>query len=180
MSNVIVGDNLIAAITGGVLHTIPLARTVQGSDKLLTSPASILAAYIIDELEKMTDPSDKDNWPLYISSMPDGTNVKTNCGVIYDTTGTADGRLMIGLVPLHPGIQLRIRASSYEVGYAKIEDIASALDEVTNESITIAAGEYEIRNVSRTSPVASLGLEEGTKRRYLFTVNFLLTIKKLD
>ena len=174
------GDNLIAAITGGVFYTTPLARTMAGSDKLEVSPASVLVAYIIEELDKMTYPSEKSDWPLYTSHLPDGDNVETDCGVVYDTTGLMDGRLMTGLVPQHPGIQLRIRSRVYETGFNKIEDIAASLDEVSNSSFVIAAGEFEIQNASRTSPVIPLGLEVGsTKRRFLFTVNFILTVKKL-
>ena len=179
MSNVVIGDNLIAAITGGVFILTPLARTVSGTQKLQASPASIMAYYIIEELLKMTDPSDKDDWPLYISHLPDGSNVKTDAGAIYDTTGINDMRSMDGGVPQHPGIQIRIRSRSYETGYAKIEDIANALDEVVNASIEIGVLEYEIQNVSRTSPIVSLGVEPGTRRRFSFTINFLLTVREL-
>ena len=86
---------------------------------------------------------------------------------------------MIGLVPTHPGIQLRIRSNTGEIGYIKIEDIASALDKILNATVEMGGGkEYEIQNASRTSPIIPLGQEIGT-RRYLFTVNFLLTIKRL-
>lgn len=180
MSNVVVGDNLMAAITGGVFITTPLARTVAGSSLLETSPSSILAAYIVDTLDKMSWPEEKDNWPLFVSSMPDGDKVESNCGAIYDTAGVTDGRSMSGVIPQHPGIQLRIRSSVYETGYAKAEDIALELDEVANVSLVIDAGEYKIQNVSRTTPIIFLGPEPGTKRRFLFTVNFLLTVKKLD
>ena len=179
MSNVIVGGNVIANMTGGVFFTTPLARTVSGTQKLQASPASIIAYYIIEELSKMTDPSDKDDWPLYISHLPDGSNVKTDAGAIYDTTGINDMRSMDGGVPQHPGIQIRIRSRSYETGYAKIEDIANALDEVVNASIEIGVLEYEIQNVSRTSPIVSLGVEPGTRRRFSFTINFLLTVREL-
>ena len=180
MSNTIIGGNLIAAITGGVFILTPLARAVSGTLKLQASPASIMAAYIIEKLDvSMTDPSDKDSWPLYISHLPDGTNVKTDAGAIYDTTGVNDMRSMDGGVPQHPGIQIRIRSRSYETGYTKIEDIGSTLDEVVNASIEIGSLEYEIQNVSRTSPIVSLGVETGTRRRFSFTINFLLTIREL-
>lgn len=178
MSNVIVGDNLIAAITGGAFLTVPLARTVTGTQKLQLSPAVIMVAYVIERLAKMTDPSDRDDWPLYATRLPDGRNVKTNCGAIFDSSGVQDQRSMTGEWPEHPGIQLRIRAENNEIGYAKIENVASALDEVYNGSITIGALEFEIQNVSRTSPVVSLGIEPE-KRRVNFTVNFLLTIREL-
>jgi len=148
-----------------------------GTQKLQTSPASIIAYYIISEMEKMTDPSDKDDWPLYISHLPDGTAIKTDAGAIYDTTGIQDIRSMNGKVPEHPGIQIRIRSSNYETGYAKIEDIARDLDDVFNASIEIDSAEYEIQNISRTSPIVSMGVESGTKRRFHFSVNYILTLR---
>ena len=179
MSNVIIGGNIIAAMTGGVFHTKPLARTVSGTSKLQASPASILAYYIINTLEEMTDESDGEDWPLYKASLPDGSNVKTNAGAVFDTVGMNDQRSMDGGVPQHPGIQLKIRSRDYETGYAKIEDIAHALDEVANAEIEIDALEYELQNVSRTSPIVCLGNEYSTKRRFEFTINFLLTIREL-
>ncbi len=179
MSNTIVGGNVIAVMTGGALYLSPLARTVSGTQKLQASPASILAYYIINTLAKMTDPSDAANWPIYVSHLPDGSGIKTNAGAIYDTVGTRDLRSMNGGVSEHPGIQIRIRSDVYETGYVKIEDIANTLDEVVNASVEIGALEYEIQNVSRTSPIVSLGVEPGTKRRFHFTINFILTIREL-
>lgn len=153
-------------------------RTTVGTNKLQLSPAAIMTAYVIEELAKMTDPSDRDEWPLYATHLPDGKNVKTNCGVFRDTVGVSDQRSMTGEWPEHPGVQLRIRARDNATGYAKIEDVANALDEVAFGTITIGALQYRIQNVRRTSPVASLGVEPG-KRRVNFTVNFLLTIREL-
>jgi len=179
MSNVVSSGNWTAVMTRGIFFLTSLAKTVSGTRKLQASPASIMAAYIIEKLSKMTDPSDKDDWPLYISHLPDGSNVKTDAGAIYDTTGVNDMRSMDGGVPQHPGIQLRIRARNYETGYTKIEDIANALDEVASNTIEIGLLEYEIQNVSRTSPIVSLGIEPGTRRRFSFTMNFLLTMREL-
>ena len=180
MSNTIVGsNNFIAAMTGGVFSLEALARTVTGTNKLQSSPSSIMAYYIINELAKMTDPSDGDTWPLYDSFLPDGPQVETNCGAIYDTSGIMDGRYMSGPTIPHEGIQIRIRSSEKNTGYVKIEDIANALDEITLDSFEIGALEYELQNVSRATPIASLGVEPGTKRRYHYTVNYLLTIREL-
>lgn len=147
-------------------------------NKLLILPVSILASYIIEVLKKMTDPSNGIDWPLYQTSMPDGDEVKTNCGALYDTPGMNEPRLMMGLVVTHPGIQLRIRSSTSKIGWVKIEDIADALDEVKNVDIAVDGKTYRIQNASRTSPIVPLGLEVGT-RRYLFTVNYLLTVRKI-
>lgn len=156
-------------------------RGTVGTQKLQASPASIMRAYLIEnDIGDITDPSDKGDWPLYISHLPDSRSVKTNAGAIYDTTGTSDLRSMTGQGYMHPGIQIRIRSRDYETGYTKIEDIANALDKVSFSTITIGSLEYRIQNVSRSSPIVSLGVESGTTRRFHFTVNFLLTIREIS
>ena len=179
MSNTIIGGNLTAAITGGVYYLTALARTTEGSEQLLTSPATILRAYIVNILATMNLPSTKRVWPLYVSHLPDGNNVRTDAGVVYDTSGLNDPRQMNGFVPQHFGVQFRIRAKDYDAGWTKIEDIATDLDAVNNVSIIVDSVEYELHNISRTSPILALGIEPGTKRRYGFTVNFIMTISNL-
>ena len=136
-----------------------------------------MAYYIINELSEMTDPSDGDAWPLYDSGMPDGPQVETNCGAIYDLSGALDGRCMNGTVVSHPGVQIHIRSRDKNTGYAKIESIALALDGITSDTFSIGALDYELQNASRSSPIESLGIEPGTKRRFNFFVNYQLTIK---
>ena len=177
MTTTIIGSkDFVAVATGGVLRT---RYSGTGSNQLLISPSSILAEYIIETLATMTLPTDGDDWPLYVNHLPDGRGVKDNCGAIFDTTGLKDGRLMEGGVPMHFGISLQIRALTDQVGFAKIEDIAADMDMVISEEITIDGNDYLLQNISRTSPVIPLGLEEGTRRRFLHTINFLATIKKV-
>ena len=171
-------SDIIAVASEGVFeYEVDLAVLL---DTLLTTPATVIAAYIINELAIMSRPVDGDDWPLYISHMPDGVNVKTNCGCIYDTTGIKDGRLMVGDVIPHHGIQIRIRSNNHETGWDKIEEIVSYLDAVTNVLVTVDDEQYLLNNVSRASPIASLGQEAGSaKRRFLFTVNYLVTMKRI-
>jgi hypothetical protein len=153
-----------------------------GSEKLYASPASIVQDYVVNTLSKMTDPEDGAAWPLFVNAMPDDDidNVATQCGAVYDTTGTQDLRSSDGSWPEHPGIQLAIRARDYETGYSKIEDIANALDAVSNDTIVIGAYQYKIFNISRTSSIINLGMDnKSTSRRFTFTVNFLLTIREM-
>jgi len=177
MSYDLISGNIVAAITGGVFSFV---RVLSVSASLLTSPAYILASYIIaEDIGAMTDPADDDDWPLYVSSMPDSRDIKTNCGAIYDSPGLKNGRLMEGPVIEHYGIQLKIRSDNHDDGWAKAEAIAVALDGIANDTITIGIVEYQIHNVKRMSPVISLGIEKGTKDRRLFTVNFLVTMKRI-
>ena len=142
------------------------------------SPASIIVYYIVNELSKMTYPSDGDTWPLYDSFMPDGPQAETDCGAVYDMSGVMDERYMSGEVVAHQGVRLSIRSSDKNIGYAKIEDIALALDAVKLETFSVGSSSYSIQNISRASVVESLGVEPGTKRRYHFAVDYLLTIKE--
>ncbi len=173
----LISGNIISAITGGVFSFV---RSFTVSDSIQTSPAYVLASYIIDQaIGVMTDPDDGLDWPLYVSYSPDHQEAKTDIGTVYDTTGLKDGRFMEGPVVQHYGVQLRIRSDLHTIGWAKAEAIAVALDAVHNQNITINAVEYQIQNVSRTSPVISLGIEKGTKNRRLFTVNFMVTLKRI-
>ena len=174
--SIIGSANIIAIATGGVL----LSKHVGvGSSVLEASPAYILSQYLIEEAAIMTIPSDDGSWPLYVNHMPDGREVADDCGVLYDTAGAKDGRLMTGVVIEHLGIQLRLRSLENQAGYAKAETIVSDLDAILNTELTIGSDDYIIHNVSRTSPIIPLGIEGGTKRRFLFTVNFLVTMKKV-
>ena len=178
MNYEIIGNiDVIPAITGGVFS---FARVLTVSDALSSSPANILASYIIDEaIGDLTNPTAGNEWPLYTSYLPDGTSIKTNAGCLYDTTGIKDGRLMVGEVIQHYGIQLRIRSDRQQTGWVKLEEVMLALDVVFNVIITVNSKDYQIQNISRTSPPISLGTEKGTKGRQLFTLNFIATIKRI-
>jgi len=159
---------IITAGAGSALKFIPSA-----------SPTGFNSVIEIDNVSVCRIIETGKNWPLYVSSMPDGDGVKTNCGAVYDTAGILDGKLSSGEVVQHPGIQLRIRSSDYEVGYAKIEELALALDNVNQDTIVVKGNTYLLQNISRTTSVVPLGSERGYKRRFVFTVNFLITIRKI-
>lgn len=144
----------------------------------MISPAQILASFLIDAV-LFTTPSAGSTWPLFVSSMPDGEMIEQDCAAIYDTAGLKDGRLMSGTNILHYGLQIRIRAASYNDGWAKAESVLSAMEAIANEEITIDAVDYVINNVTQTSTITALGAEPGTKRRELLTVNFLATLKEV-
>ena len=151
-----------------------------GSDTeiLAASPAYILASYIIDTLRYMTDYNDGSAWPLYISSLPDGDDIQNNAGGIYDTTGLLDGKDMRDSVVVeHHGIQIKIRSIDQQTGWTKMRQIVGDLDQVQMQEITANDITYEMASISRTSPIACIGTDE--KRRFLFTVNFLATIREL-
>lgn len=177
MSYDLISGQVIPAVTGGVFSFVRIFLT---SATILTSPAYVLASYIIENvIGSMTNPADEDDWPLYVSFMPDNPDIETNLGVLYDGPGMLDGRLMDGPVIQHHGLQLRIRSESYTIGWAKMEEIVSALDTVIRETITVGGEEYLILNVKRGGLITSLGVEGGTRNRRIFTTDFVITLRRV-
>lgn len=165
--------DIFSSVTGGLFRFVRDALT--SDDPLLISPATVLANYLRGT-SLTTHPDSEEAWPLYISYEPDSP---TNVASVYDSTGVKQGRLMIGTVIQNYGIQVRIRNSKYNLGWAKAEAIALDLDTIHNEIITIDSEDYIIKNIERQGPVVSLGKEKGTKKRNLFTINLLVTLKKV-
>ena len=117
-------------------------------------------------------------WPVLVSFLP---NTPENAICVYDTAGTMNGRLMVsGLKIEHPGIQIRVRGSSYLLARAKAYAIAEMLDEQRRVSIALDSEDsYTIHNVSRSGTVVPIGIEEeGDRRRHHFTINAVTTITK--
>jgi hypothetical protein len=146
--------------------------------RLNASPATILREYITF-ITLLQTPSGSSVWPCYIGSMPDGDFIEDDCACAYDTSGWLDGRIMDGPSIEHFGVQLMIRSREYQDGWDKADSICSALSAVLNYPIDYGDDSFVIYNVSRTTPIVSLGNERETKRRFLFTINFLTTIRQV-
>jgi len=142
------------------------------------SPAYILAWYLIFDLASMTLPSASSDWPLFVNSLPDKKTIGDDAGAIYDTAGTLDGRVInTGEVIEHYGIQVKIRARDYQTGWQKIRNIAASFSTVQNMVVNIGDDDYRVWNISRTSPIVNLGVDE--RKRFQFTVNFLTTMNEV-
>jgi len=147
-------------------------------DELSCSPCCMVGGYLIAELI-VSLPSLESDWPIYKASLPD---VIDNACAIYDTTPRIETRLRVSYPTTHYGLQIKIRATNYETGKAKIKAILALLETTQNEVITLGDDLciYKIVCLSNMSGVISLGQEVGTtKRRYLFTLNFDSILKHL-
>lgn len=142
------------------------------------SPANIIRDYLIDEA-LLTDPDDSGAWPAYIGNLPDGKDTNHNAVACIDTSPTKDGRLMGGTPLFHFGVQLLVRATDYDDGYVKASALDAALAAVDDDEVTIDSVTYQIVNVSAATGIVALGQEEGTKRRWMFSLNFLATVKEV-
>lgn len=138
------------------------------------SPPSAIMYQLLHDLGRVGG-----GWPAYISFMPDTPDEVV---VIYDTEGDMDGRLMAtGEQIEHPGIMIQVRGKSYLDTCNKAAQIALALDQVRNVWVAADSSSwYNVLNVSRTSPVIPLGIEEDARgRRHLFSLNMVLTMQKM-
>ena len=142
------------------------------------TPGYILAQYFISAGALIT-PGESGSWPVYVGKMPDGRHAPHNAVAIMDTTSVKDGRLMItGENIFHPGIQILVRATDFNEGYAMAVSLAALLEPLANEDVTVESDEYRIAAITQTTGVIPLGQEEGSKRREMFSTNFLATIKE--
>jgi hypothetical protein len=167
---------LITATNAVPVHLIiDLLESYAPTTVLTDTPAAVLANYVTG-LALMTVPSANGSWPLYISNMPDAPN---NLGAIYNTTPSKDARSMEGGgIIQHYGVQIGIRCSVEETGWDKCNVLAGQLAAVHNAETILNGDTYTIHNVSIIGGVNSLGKETGTKRRNMFTMNFLVDISK--
>jgi hypothetical protein len=171
---------LITATDAVPLHLIiDLLEPYTATDYPTDSPASILATYMTG-VSLMTPPSAGENWPLYISSLPDGDNIEDEIGAIFNTTPIKDGRDMkTGEVIEHYGIQIIIRANTEEEGWSKCNEIVSKLDSIFNIRISKGDNIYLLQSASRVGGVGCLGYEDGTKRRRLSQMEYKVSISKI-
>lgn len=143
---------------------------------LLHSPADIVAQLTV-QLGLGTDPSSNGVWPVTATAeapTPD------NAIFVTDTSPQDDGRAMVdGSRDEHFGIQVKVRASTAKVGYAKAKAIQKSFDEtVYGSPVTLDTQTYRVECLSKTQ-LLKIGKEAPNSQRSLFTVNTLASITRL-
>lgn len=143
----------------------------------MSHPSSeILIKYLIDETELFTLSTRGSTWPIFQNVLPGNKNIQS-AGVIFDTGGILDGRLMsTGETIDHPGIQVRVRSKDPSSGYNKLKDVCDKFASIHNASVEMADGtEYVINSITRISTILPIGIDPETKL-FEFTVNFIVSI----
>lgn len=174
-------DNIagfLITATGAVpVHLIiDLLESYTPTDSPTDSPASIIASYLVSQAI-VTVPSADSDWPMWISFIADTPDNATG---IYNTPSTKDGRILSsGSVIQHYGVEILLRATNEEVGWQKCNTIAGQLDSIDNTQVVGTNNTYTVHNVTRIANINSIGLEQGTKRRNLFSMNFSVSISGL-
>ena len=146
----------------------------------LHSPARILSKLLI-ALNAGAEPNQTTpslvTWPIYWDNEPDGSGVPANLISVYDTQGIDKGREMVtNERATYEGLQVRVRASDKEQGYAKTQAIAVLLDQIYQRTVSIGTSSYTIQSVMRTS-MTPQGREVGQTGRRVWFVNGLITLR---
>ena len=143
------------------------------------TPAYIIRQYLIEEALLIL-PGSSGTWPAYVSALPDGDGVADEAVGCMDTSPIKDGRKMSdGENLFHFGVQLLLRSTAYNTGWAKMETLLNALETVKRNTVTISGTDYRLDNITLATGIVDLGQEEGSKRRELFSLNFLVTLKEI-
>lgn len=146
-----------------------------GSDH---SPADVLRWAMIS-YGIVTDPVLETAWPCFTSIEP---NTPDRVVTTFDTTGYLQARVQIAGDQIEKyGVQIRIRASSHEDGWAKGSAIIALLDrDIRRQSVTIGGSTYCIQSVHRKSSLIEIGKELQITKRHLWTINCTMTVSKIS
>ena len=169
----------LKVIASGATLYHEVAFFVSQTTTTIMVPSAILSKYCIETLSVFTAPSETSTWPLYRSSLPDGPNIDDNIAAIYDTAGFMQVKDMGGSLHQRYGIQFTVRGIDYDTGYQKLASVLSAFPSIENVNVTVNGSTFRIMNISQTSSIGILGVEPGTKQRYLFSANLLVSLKEV-
>ena len=144
----------------------------------MKSTSILLRTFLVDSAI-VQSPSTATDWPAYLQSLPDGDSIKDNAVMLRDSIGNKDGRLQAGETIIHTGCTVVVRSKAYEDGWDKINAIAVAFDAISNEDVTYSSGViYRLHSISR-QPIMPLGVEPGTKRRWMWEMRINVTMSLL-
>ena len=139
----------------------------------------IVSAFLLSEEIPLVDPPSVDGeWPLFLTGLPD---MPSNAVALHDTQGEKKGRILAtGQHIFSYGLQISIRSVDYLTGWRKAQAIQALLETVKQEEVIAEEDSYLLDSLVQTSPVLTLGPEQGTSRRELFTINYVVFAKALD
>lgn len=163
---------------------------------ILYSPAQVTRAFLVGVgLGGYPQTMGAAIWPIYVANLPYDVD---NAVVIHNTVGLIDGRIMrTGEVTEHPGIQLKVRSTDYEIGWAQAKAMTVAMDAALRAQVLMKDLSYRyVQNFNRKSNIleldeeiqSSLGARIETKNmqrgdvkrgRSFFVVNYNLTLGAL-
>lgn len=144
---------------------------------MIDSPSAILKKFFIDQLVFGDPTAGTLVWPIYDSFLPDEPLVPDSAAAITDTDGLKDGRIMkTGESIMHQGLQLLVRSQDKTDAWTQIDKAKSYLDAIQMTSVSVGLQTYTVWSVTLLAPPMFIGIEPGTKRRRLYSLNMRTTI----
>jgi len=175
-------DRAMFGFLGGFTGTLsaPAAPPAEPISSIISEPVSEIMQRYLHEQDDVSFPFELGSWPCFTASLPDSDELD-NVLCLYDDYLEKDGRIMsTGEVIVHYGLVIRLRSDTHPKGWLKANQIAERLDQIYNETITLGSATYFlIHNATRRTGVNSLGLESGTKRRFLFDTRYVITVSEI-
>jgi hypothetical protein len=145
----------------------------------MTDAPEKVIQYLLIQLNLGTLPTNYGLWPVYATQEP---NQPDDCITVYDTQGLLQGRIQqTGEQVIKPGVQIRVRSTSKATARKKVEDIRDALNEsVYKVTVVLSTSRrYLVHALSQRSDILALGKSRDNSDRYLFTVNYTVTLEQL-
>lgn len=147
---------------------------------LTHSPARVLASALIQRgLGTTPLTGGGSSWPIHYASEPPTPDAVIT---VFDTEGVVRGRTMgDGEQQEKHGVQVRVRAGTHKIGFSKINTLCVALDQdVYQDFVNIEGSQYLIHCVSDRTAINHLGKDTQTNKLDVFTVNALVTVRKIN
>lgn len=148
------------------------------------SPADITSRVLIAlglgvDPDDANEAADLEGWPVHVSVEPD---VPDNVITVYNTQGVQHSSNQYdGEVNEHYGIQVKVRARTDTEGWTKAVTVAQTMDKsIYDELLTIGSSNYKLQSFGRTSAVLPIGQDPGVRDTVSFTINGMVSIRKLN
>ena len=143
------------------------------------SPADIVR-WLMVRAGVGTDPTVSGAWPVWVSKEP---TTPDNLIKVSDTQGVDGSRSMVdGDQIAWNGFQVMVRAVDHPTGWQKVNAIRTAFLTDANFKrtvVTVEGQRYAVQAVVRVGQVIPLGEEKPVSSRNLFTLNAMLSYRKL-
>lgn len=150
------------------------------------APSHVLLEYLVAEGFGVDPDDDEDGaWPIFKSRHPDRPDDLIR---ITDTEGISNGDTQVdGERQEQHGVQILVRGVDDAEIFGKIRAIAVHLDRIKREVVDVPSvstgtgssiSQYIIHAMQRTSGVIALGTDVPQGKRFLYTVNYLCSIRQ--
>lgn len=149
------------------------------NDLLYAPQQDILRQVLVDLKLGIRPGTGQGRWPVYVDQEPDEPD---ECLTLYQDQNTSAGRNMVdGEETEYFGVQIQVRCPSSKDGALYAHKIKLALDQLqVPYTVSLGGHSYKIYNCSPSGTVIPLGQDQTNQSRFLWTINYLLTLSRIS